>query len=338
MLKSALAWCGERWNRFRVWQRTPVTYPALDPEEIHTCVNCGELFTGKYCPRCGQNGRIRRLNMKGAMEGFMDVWGLGSRSMPRAMLHLLTRPGYMIGDYIQGHRQAYFPPFKMLFLLTAAALLVAYMLPDKGTAAAKVEKPAVEQVAEQREETDSPLPSVATAEKQVVTADADEVLAETEAETGKEEARQRSKVLQQVDDYMNALDNFGKSHKALSILLYQLLFTVGVWVFFRKSPRFTDISFPETFIGQTMIASQMQLLSIIYMLVMLRTSEDDFALPMSLFVAVLLIDFKQLYGYNWLQTILRTAGAAVVELVVIMLYAMLLALVAMVQTQAWTEF
>ena len=59
---------------------------------------------------------------------------------------------------------------------------------------------------------------------------------------------------------------------------------------------------------------------------------------MSLFVAVLLIDFKQLYGYSWLQTILRTAGAAVVELVVIMLFAMLLALVAMVKTQAWTEF
>ncbi len=335
MVKRVLAWCGPRWDRFRVWQLTPVSYPALDPEEMHTCVNCGEFFTGKYCPRCGQNGRIQRLNMKGAMESFMDVWGLGSRSMPRAMFHLLTRPGYMIGDYIRGHRQAYFPPFKMLFLLTAAALLVAYMLPD-GDAAGAAAKVATEEVAERPAEGVAPHPDIALAEQQEVSTDTKEESADEV--TGKEEARQRSKLLKQVDEYVSATEDYGKRNKALSILLYQLLFTVGVWVFFRKSPRFTDISFPETFIGQTMIASQMQLLSIIYMLVMLRTSEDDFALPMSLFVAVLLIDFKQLYGYNWLQTILRTAGAAVVELVVIMLFAMLLALVAMVKTQAWTEF
>ena len=47
----------------------------------------------------------------------MDVWGLGSRSMPLSIWQLLYRPGYFIGDYISGKRQLSFPPVKMLFIV-----------------------------------------------------------------------------------------------------------------------------------------------------------------------------------------------------------------------------
>ena len=44
--------------------------------------------------------------------------------MRHSIRDLLLRPGYMIRDYLQGMQMAYFPPFKMLFLLTALSLLV----------------------------------------------------------------------------------------------------------------------------------------------------------------------------------------------------------------------
>lgn len=47
----------------------------------------------------------------------MDVWGLGSRSMPLSIWQLLYRPGYFIGDYISGKRQLSYPPVKMLFIV-----------------------------------------------------------------------------------------------------------------------------------------------------------------------------------------------------------------------------
>lgn len=57
---------------------------------------------------------------------FLDVWGLGNRGMFRTLRDLVLRPGYLIADYLQGRHGAYFPPFKLLFLLTTLSLLVGH--------------------------------------------------------------------------------------------------------------------------------------------------------------------------------------------------------------------
>ncbi len=92
--------------------------------EAHTCSTCGTSFRGNYCPRCGQSSRIGRYSLKQAFLLFLDVWGLGNRGMFRTMRDLLLRPGYMIRDYLQGMQMAYFPPFKMFFLLATFSILV----------------------------------------------------------------------------------------------------------------------------------------------------------------------------------------------------------------------
>ena len=55
----------------------------------------------------------------------MDVWGLGGRSLPRTLWHLLLRPGYLIGDYISGKRQVSFPPVKMLVIVALVTYFIA---------------------------------------------------------------------------------------------------------------------------------------------------------------------------------------------------------------------
>jgi len=55
---------------------------------------------------------------------FLDVWGLGNRGMFRTLRDLVLRPGYMIRDYLSGMQMAYFPPFKLFFLLTALSVVI----------------------------------------------------------------------------------------------------------------------------------------------------------------------------------------------------------------------
>ena len=108
----------QKYRRFREWQKRPYQVKPLSAEE-HDCATCGTHYQGNYCPRCGQSSSIGRYSFKNALLLFLDVWGLGNRGMFRSLRDLLLRPGYMIRDYLQGMQMAYFPPFKMFFLLVA---------------------------------------------------------------------------------------------------------------------------------------------------------------------------------------------------------------------------
>ena len=54
----------------------------------------------------------------------MDVWGVGTRSLPYTLWQLLWRPGCLIRDYISGKRQVSFPPVKMLVLVAVIIYII----------------------------------------------------------------------------------------------------------------------------------------------------------------------------------------------------------------------
>lgn len=97
-------------------QQRVVKVEAVDDSQ-RTCSNCGHSYTGRVCPQCGQTGTWQRYTLKQATLNFLDIWGLGNRPMFRTLRELFVRPGYMARDYLDGHRQFYFPPFKMLALV-----------------------------------------------------------------------------------------------------------------------------------------------------------------------------------------------------------------------------
>lgn len=121
----------EKYQQFHDWQQRPYQVAPMSEEE-HTCATCQTQYVGNYCPRCGQSHRIGRYSFKNALLLFLDVWGLGNRGMFRTLRDLILRPGYMIRDYLSGMQMAYFPPFKMLFLLTTLSIIVAHGLNIKG--------------------------------------------------------------------------------------------------------------------------------------------------------------------------------------------------------------
>lgn len=111
-------------ENFKQWQTEPYPVAPLSDEE-HICRGCGTEFVGNFCPRCGQSSKVEdRMTLWKTFLLFIDVWGLGNRGMVHTIRDLILRPGYLICDYLRGKRSSYFPPFKLLFLLTTLSLVV----------------------------------------------------------------------------------------------------------------------------------------------------------------------------------------------------------------------
>ena len=117
----------EQFARFRAWQQAPIHYPDIGPEE-HTCANCGHQFRGNYCPVCRQEAGDGRITWRWVFKTLMVVWGMDSRSLPYSLLQLLLRPGYLIGDYLDGRRQVSFTPLKMLLLVALLYAIIAQLV------------------------------------------------------------------------------------------------------------------------------------------------------------------------------------------------------------------
>ena len=115
------------WNhRIDKHMQHPVAIPKV-VHEHHTCQHCGYGFYGRYCPQCGMPAQHKRFTVKRLTNNFLDIWGFGNRPMFRSICDLLWRPGYMIRDYLGGHHLSYFPPFKMLAVLTLVIVFIAWL-------------------------------------------------------------------------------------------------------------------------------------------------------------------------------------------------------------------
>lgn len=118
----------EKWEQFRLWQHKPLQYKQMTKKK-HLCHNCGQRFVGNFCPRCSQSANVKsKIGWETISNSFMDAVGFNARSLPRTICHLFFRPGYLIGDYISGHRQMSYPPLKML-VFVALALVIAENIP-----------------------------------------------------------------------------------------------------------------------------------------------------------------------------------------------------------------
>lgn len=116
----------EKWRAFNAWQKQPYVVAPMNSEQ-HTCATCETVYEGNFCPRCGQSRHIEpKMSLWRTFLLFLDVWGIGNRGMFRTIRDLMLRPGYLICDYIRGKRNAYFPPFKLLFLLTTLSLIIGH--------------------------------------------------------------------------------------------------------------------------------------------------------------------------------------------------------------------
>lgn len=246
------------------------------------CPNCQTEYIGNFCPSCGQSAKMQRFTVKNALMSTLEVWGMGNRSLPRTLLHLFTRPGYMIGDYLDGKRMPFFPPVKMLFVLCIFFALVTTIRDGNNV------QDAGEKVSEQK------------------------MLMKTEA--GKKDPTEKilftfnGKVIKIEDfiDGVKATAEWLDEHKAIELICLHCFFMFFSWRVFRKSPVRPATTLAENFFSQVYISGQMMAASIVYVLIFGNTKSTFYPLPWWALFGLFVWDFKQLFGFNWRSTIRRT--------------------------------
>ncbi|MBC6996509.1 DUF3667 domain-containing protein [Neolewinella lacunae] len=97
----------------------------MQPEnEVH-CLNCGTTFRGEFCPACGQRANTRRFTAGYLFSrDFLEETFNFDRGFLRTVKELLTRPGYLVADYLAGKRKRYFNFLGLLLILLAIEALL----------------------------------------------------------------------------------------------------------------------------------------------------------------------------------------------------------------------
>lgn len=282
----------EKYRRFRQWQLQPHQVAPL-VNEPHECATCGTHYEGNYCPRCGQSAKIGRYSFKKAFLLFLDVWGLGNRGMFRTIRDLILRPGYMIRDYLQGMQMAYFPPFKMFFLLVALSLIVETGLNVKmENRLVSTQEQFAQGVNNAFTEKDSTSVTVAEDSSDSV----------------------KNFLSHEVNDWM-------MKHISMVTIVFLLLFSGPLYLFFRKSPAYPNIRFSEFFVAMVYSMNMIDIFSIVTNFLCLNVFLDFFSL------FLIIIPIKQLSGYSYWRTLLHFILALMLIFLVVFLAIFVVAVV-----------
>lgn len=263
-------------SRLSAWQRKSVEAQPLSAEK-HECLNCGTAFTGNFCPRCGQSAAVARFTFRHALSKTLEVWGLGNRSLPRTLWHLIYRPGHMIGDYLEGRQAPYFPPIKMLFLVTAAFVVTQHVVaPD---AMERIYDDATTRITEQK----------------------------IEVSEGEGAYPLKKDFLEGMNNFIDAFDkvtDFFRQNQAIELILGHALFALVTVRVFRRSPSRPKMNLTECFFAQILIASQLMMVSLVCLVATQGSMwlDNMYCMPTWLLMLVLLYDYKQLYGFGMLRT------------------------------------
>ena len=180
--------------------------------------------------------------------------------MFRTIRDLMLRPGYMIRDYLSGMQSAYFPPFKMFFLLMAFSLLVEHGI-DLGLDETDTQDamPKVEQNDEEKPADDSI--GVAGSEMKGVGARLEDK--EEQNEKDEDQLENKEKMNENIGTLTINGDKvespmfyyglrFGKimnklrdKNPAIFALLTLMIFSLPLYLFFRRCPNVPDLRFSE---------------------------------------------------------------------------------------------
>lgn len=263
-----------RKRAFSIWQHTPYKLAPLTDEK-HICQSCGTEFQGNFCPRCGQSARIGRFSFKTAALLFLDIWGVGNRGMFRSIRDLLLRPGYMIRDYVNGRQSAYFPPFKMFFILATFSLLITHgfnLNVDEpvNTIEEKAEKAEVEEMEDVKEMVNHP--ENLTINGEVMEND----------------------IVRNFRKLGSTLSAFEEKSPTLFAFLTLVLISAPLYLFFRRCPAVPDLRYSEHLVALVYTANM-------YSVYMILASVVPFVLSGFVKLLALVMFFvalKQFTGYT----------------------------------------
>ena len=213
--------------------------------------------------------------------------------MFRTIRDLILRPGYMIRDYLQGMQMAYFPPFKMFFLLVALSLIVETGLN------VKMENRLVSTQEQFAQGVNNAFAEKNSTSVTVVEDSSDSV---------------QNFISHEVNDWM-------MKHISMVTIVFLLLFSGPLYLFFRKSPAYPNIRFSEFFVAMVYSMNMIDIFSIVTNFLCLNVFLDFF------FLFLIIIPIKQLSGYSFWRTLLHFILALMLIFLVVFLAIFVVAVV-----------
>lgn len=315
------------------------------------CLNCGTVYEGNYCIRCGQNSHTARFQISNAFRNILGGFTNIDNGFGRTVTELIYRPGHMIRDYINGKRIIYFRPFQTLFILAAIYIIVVQFIDpnalkrdDENVKIVQNEDLFVTRTQIQKEfessdnvETKIALTNILDSiDKQILNKSKSNYNINNKNSIGQVVVSGKSlysKVSKMVHDspflqrVWTLLKNWGEHNKAFQIISILPFFTLASLLMFRKMPNETRYNVTEHLFIQTYIACQVLFISILILPFNGHaTMEDLYEIPISAIFILYCIDFKQLYRCSWRKSVISTSLMFLMSIVTVILFAIMVVL------------
>ncbi len=286
----------------------PQPHQASRTETV--CLNCETRFSDNYCPRCGQSADTERYHLKNIWQniagGFFNI----DRGFGKTLIHLLYRPGYMIGDFIHGKRAYYFRPFQMLFVLAAIYIMIAYLVSPEALM-----------------QEDKDVPEKENSEM-VVLGDMPVGAEETETivrniKTNIDNYIQEHKFISNVSKLLKYIT---QGNKALNIIVMLPIEALALMLVFRRKKKAAyRYNYVEYVFMQTFVECQMLLISILTLpFYGIFSAHPMYELYLT--IPFLWLDYKQIFRLGWLNALWRTLLMLLCTFLILIAVAILLAL------------
>ncbi len=85
--------------------------------ETVCCKNCGNEFSGNFCPECGQKAKTSKIDIKYLREEAKYTLFHLNNGFFYTTKELFTRPGHATREFVEGKRVRHYKPILFLFVL-----------------------------------------------------------------------------------------------------------------------------------------------------------------------------------------------------------------------------
>ncbi len=89
-----------------------------------TCLNCGKVFTGNYCPNCGQKAEVERLSATVLLKETVHFFSHFEKGLLHTAWNFIVRPGKASIDFLIGKRKQFQKPVSYFLILTGLYIIL----------------------------------------------------------------------------------------------------------------------------------------------------------------------------------------------------------------------
>ncbi|MCB0594806.1 MAG: DUF3667 domain-containing protein [Lewinellaceae bacterium] len=91
---------------------------------MEQCKSCEATLAGPYCSQCGQKALTERITLRYIVRSFIEALTNVEEGFWYTMRALLTKPGIVAREYLEGKRKPYYHPVRYLLILITVVTLI----------------------------------------------------------------------------------------------------------------------------------------------------------------------------------------------------------------------